>query len=71
MDQAFLHYWKDVKSLAFGEVPDYNHLISQFVKCWEVKGINATPGEFDWVSHLKGLKRQGMGHDIGNVPWNL
>jgi len=71
MDQAFLQYWKDVKSLAFGEVPDYNHLKSQFVRCWEGRGINTPPGEFDWISHQKGLKKQGMGCGVGSVPWKL
>ena len=69
MDQAFLEYWKDVKSLAFGEVPDYNHLKSQFVRCWEGKGINALPGEFNWISHLNGLKGHGVYHGIREVPW--
>lgn len=71
MDHAFLRYWKDVKSLAFGEVPDYNHLKSQFVKSWEAKGIHAPPGEFNWISYLKELKRHTVGHSVGNVSWNL
>jgi len=58
-----------VKSLAFGEVPDYNQLKSQFVKCWEGKGINALPGEFDWISHLSGLKGHGAYHGVRKVPW--
>ena len=50
MDPSFLEYWKDVRSLAFNEVPDYCSLKSRFVQCWERKGFGGSPGEYDWVA---------------------
>ena len=50
MDPSFLEYWKDVRSLAFKEVPDYCSLKSRFVQCWERKGFGGSPGEYDWVA---------------------
>ena len=55
MDPSFLEYWKDVRSLAFGEVPDYSFLRSRFVQCWERKGFGDTPGEYDWISLFRRL----------------
>ena len=55
MDRSFLEYWKDVRSLAFNEVPDYCTLKSRFVQCWERKGFGGLPGEYDWVALFKGL----------------
>ena len=53
MDPSFLEYWKDVRSLAFNEVPDYCTLKSRFVQCWERKGFSGLPGEYDWVALFK------------------
>ena len=50
MDTSFLEYWKDVRSLAFNEVPDYCTLKSRFVQCWERKGFGGSPGEYDWMA---------------------
>jgi len=55
MDPSFLEYWKDVRSLAFNEVPDYCSLKSRFVQCWERKGFDGLPGEYDWVALFKKL----------------
>ena len=55
MDPAFLEYWKDVRFLAYNEVPDYCSLKSHFVQCWERKGFGGTPGEYDWVALYKRL----------------
>ena len=49
MDTSFLEYWKDVRSLAFNEMPDYCSLKSCFVQCWERKGFGGSPGEYNWV----------------------
>lgn len=54
MDPSFLEYWKDVRSLAFNEVPDYCSLKSHFVKCWERKGFGNSPGEYDWLALFNG-----------------
>ena len=55
MDPSFLEYWKDVRSLAFSEVPDYSSLKSRFVQCWERNGFGGSPGEYDWVALYKRL----------------
>ncbi|KAF8809322.1 kinase-like protein [Phlegmacium glaucopus] len=49
MDPSFLEYWKDVRTLAYAEVPDYSFLKSRFVECWERKGFGSSPGEYDWL----------------------
>ena len=55
MDPSFLEYWKDVRSLAFNEEPDYCSLKSRFVQCWERKEFGGSPGEYDWVTLLISL----------------
>ena len=55
MDPSFLAYWKDVRTLAFAEVPDYGALKSHFVQCWERKGFDNSPGEYDWLALFKRL----------------
>ena len=55
MDTSFLEYWKDVRSLAFNEVPDYRTLKSRFVQCWERKGFGGSPGEYNWLGLFKRL----------------
>jgi hypothetical protein len=72
MDPSFLEYWKDVRSLAFNEVPDYCSLKSRFVQCWERKGFGGSPGEYDWVALYKRLVGGGQGKTpvvlLDNVP---
>ena len=55
MDPSFFEYWKDVRTLAFNEVPDYCTLRSRFVQCWERKGFGGSPGEYDWLALFNGL----------------
>ena len=50
MDSSFLEYWKDVRTLAYDEVPDYSCLKSRFAQCWERKGFGNSPGEYDWLT---------------------
>ena len=59
MDSSFLEYWKDVRTLAFTEVPDYCSLKSRFVRCWERKKLGDTPGEYDWLELFNGLSSEG------------
>ena len=59
MDPSFLEYWKDVRFLAFNEVPDYCSLKSRFVQCWERKGFGGSPGEYNWVALFKRLAGGG------------
>ncbi|KAK7052100.1 kinase domain-containing protein [Favolaschia claudopus] len=35
MDDCFVEFWKDVKGLAYGEVPDYDKMKNRFVACLE------------------------------------
>ena len=58
MDLSFLEYWKDIRSLAFNEVPDYCSLKSRFVKCWERKGFDNAPGEYDWLALFNKLNQE-------------
>ena len=59
MDPCFLEYWRDVRSLAFDEVPDYCSLKSHFVQCWERKGFGGLPGEYDWLALFNKLNGGG------------
>ncbi|KAG5654017.1 hypothetical protein H0H81_008327 [Sphagnurus paluster] len=45
MDSSFVDFWKDIKGLAFGEVPDYDGMRDRFVGCWEQRGYG---GEYNW-----------------------
>lgn len=56
MDPSFLEYWRDVRTLAFGEVPDYCSLKSRFEQCWERNGFGNLPGEYDWLALFKRLE---------------
>jgi len=60
MDPSFLEYWKDVKALAFGEVPDYNSMKSHFIRCWERRGYANSPGKYDWLAlYTRLLEKRG------------
>ena len=59
MDPLFLEYWKDVWTLASGEVPDYFSLKSCFVQCWEQKGFSSSLGEYDWLASSNRLSGGG------------
>ena len=48
MDSSYVEFWKDVRSLAFGEVPDYDGMKKRFVDCWKREGHGGLPGEVDW-----------------------
>ena len=63
MDLSFLEYWKDVRSLAFTEVPDYCSLKARFVQCWERKGFGGLPGEYDWLALFNRLNGGGGGQE--------
>ena len=60
MDPSFLEYWKDVRSLAFNEEPDYCSLKSRFVQCWERRGFGGSPGEYDWVALFRRFVGNGQ-----------
>jgi hypothetical protein len=66
MDPSFLEYWKDVRALAFGEVPDYCSLKLRFVQCWVRKGFGGSPGEYDWLALFNRLN--GGREDMSIAP---
>ncbi|KAF5318060.1 hypothetical protein D9619_012086 [Psilocybe cf. subviscida] len=56
MDVCFLKYWKDVKSLAFGEMADYEMLKGHFSECWKRNCFAGSPGEVNWaLDDLSGI----------------
>lgn len=71
MDPSFFEYWRDVRSLAFNEVPDYSFLKSRFVQCWERKGFGGSPGEYDWLAlfnRLNGAQEKTSVVLLDNAP---
>jgi casein kinase I family protein HRR25 len=48
MDASYVEFWRDVRSLAFAEVPDYDGMKRRFVDYWIRKGYEELPGEIDW-----------------------
>jgi hypothetical protein len=48
MDSSYVEFWRDVRSLAFGEVPEYDRMKKRFVDCWAREGYGEGPGEVDW-----------------------
>lgn len=60
MDIVFLEFWKDVKSLAFGEAPDYAKLRARFVASWIEHGWEESPGEIDWLNIYSDLEAQEL-----------
>lgn len=35
MDECFHEFWRDIKALAYGEIPDYDKMRGRFVACLE------------------------------------
>lgn len=48
-----MDFWKDVKGLAFGEVPDYDTMRKRFEDCWRREGFGDLPGRVDWWGMLR------------------
>ncbi|KIJ55035.1 hypothetical protein M422DRAFT_241116 [Sphaerobolus stellatus SS14] len=48
MDPVYIRYFNAVKSLAWGEMPDYDAMIQDFMKVWESRSYGCTPYEIDW-----------------------
>lgn len=48
MDSSYVEFWRDVRSLAFGEVPDYDMMKKRFVNCWVRERYGECPGEVNW-----------------------
>ncbi|KAG6826932.1 hypothetical protein H0H92_013872 [Tricholoma furcatifolium] len=48
MDPSFIDFWKDIKGLAFGEMPDYDAILQRFEDCWVRNNHGGCPGDVDW-----------------------
>ncbi|KAJ7041014.1 kinase-like domain-containing protein [Mycena alexandri] len=46
MDACFLEFWRDVKALAYAEVPDYDRMRARFVACLEEHETSGVPVEW-------------------------
>lgn len=46
MDACFVEFWRDVKALAYAEVPDYDRMRARFVACLGEHEQSDTP--FGW-----------------------
>lgn len=57
MDSVFTDFWKEVKGLAFGEVPDYTGMRERFAVCWQEKGYGNHPGGIDWWEEYNRLQQ--------------
>ena len=53
MDPAYVAFFKDVKGLAFGEMPNYEEMKARFSACWRNRGFDGQPGEVDWNNVLQ------------------
>ena len=49
MDPTYVAFFKDVKSLAFAEVPNYDEMEARFVARWRTRGFQGQPGEVAWT----------------------
>lgn len=56
MDVAFLHFWKDIRSLAFGEKPNYSAMKTRFEDLWRRRGYENQPGKLNWIELLEKSK---------------
>lgn len=56
MDAAFLHFWKDIRSLAFGEKPNYSAMKTRFEDVWRRRAYENQPGKLNWIELLEKLK---------------
>jgi casein kinase I family protein HRR25 len=43
MEECFHEFWRDVKALAYAEVPDYNKMKARFAACLEEHEKSAAP----------------------------
>lgn len=70
MDRSFVEFFKDVRALAFAEVPDYDHMKKRFEECWRRKQYGGQPGEVDWwVIYERAKDEHGLidGLTVGSV----
>lgn len=58
MDPAFLAFFKEVRLLKWGQVPDYNGMKNRFHESWESREFEGRPGEIDWSSIYEDLEAE-------------
>jgi casein kinase I family protein HRR25 len=63
MDPSYVEFWRDMRSLAFGEVPDYDRMKKRFVDCWMRDGYGESPGEVDWCAVIDQLLEKKLHHN--------
>ncbi|KAJ7182820.1 kinase-like domain-containing protein [Mycena crocata] len=49
MDECFHDFWRDVKALAYAEVPDYDKMKARFLACLEKHTQNTSPFGFGYL----------------------
>ena len=59
MDTSYVEFWRDVRGLAFGEMPDYDRMKERFVDYWVRAGYEGCPGEVDWWAAYEKLVVSG------------
>lgn len=49
-DMVLVYLWlfKEVKGLAYAEVPNYEGMIGRFEECWRRNGFGGVEGEVNW-----------------------
>ena len=64
MDEAYMHFFKEVKALAFAEVPNYAALKGLFRDAW----TRMVPGEADvWVDWWDVWERLRKGENLSSI----
>ena len=47
MDPVYVAFFNYVKTLAWGEIPDYDWILKSFTDVWESRGFHGIPGSMD------------------------
>ena len=64
MDEAYMHFFKEVKALAFAEVPNYAALKGLFCDAW----TRMVPGKVDvWVNWWDVWERLRKGENLSSI----
>jgi hypothetical protein len=48
MNTVYEWFFKEVKALAYAEVPDYDRMRGVFTQCWQQRGFEGEEGSLDW-----------------------
>lgn len=58
MEPVYTWFMREVKVLAFGEVPDYEGMRRAFAEAWKRRGFGGVPGVLDWREVGKALRER-------------